>query len=296
MGKGLPHGEGVGAEPPAVPFVVSAGGRFRGRRPGGHVFAGGAAGLDAQRRRRLAGHGFHVRGGRADARRLRKPSFVCFMSMGNELQPDFGVLNAMRSHFQRLDPRRLYTSSSFTFEKGHGVWPEPGDDFYVTQWTKKGWVRGQGVFNSESPRFDRDFSQAVSGMQVPLITHEIGQYAVYPNLAEIPKYTGVLEPLNFKAVENDLKAKGLLRRLRPIPRRAAGWRRSFTRRRSSGRSRRRASAVFSCSTCMISPGRERRLSVCSIRSGMIKDMLRARNTVCSVIAPFRWSASRRWSG
>lgn len=139
------------------------------------------------------------------------PSF-CFMSLGNELQPDFGVLNAMRSHFQRIDPRRLYTASSFTFEKGHGVWPEPGDDFYVTQWTKKGWVRGQGVFDSESPRFDRDFSQAVGGMQVPLITHEIGQYAVYPDLAEIPKYTGVLEPLNFRAVENDLKAKGLLQK------------------------------------------------------------------------------------
>lgn len=137
------------------------------------------------------------------------PSF-CFMSMGNELQPDFAVLNAMRSHFQQLDPRRLYTASSFTFEKGHGAWPEPGDDFYVTQWTTKGWVRGQGVFNNESPRFDRDFSQAVSGMEVPLITHEIGQYAVYPNLAEIPKYTGVLEPLNFKAIENDLKAKGLI--------------------------------------------------------------------------------------
>lgn len=137
------------------------------------------------------------------------PSF-CFMSMGNELQPDFEVLNAMRNHFQQLDPRRLYTASSFTFEKGHGAWPEPGDDFYVTQWTNKGWVRGQGVFNNEPPCFDRDFSQAVDGMQVPLITHEIGQYAVYPNLAEIPKYTGVLEPLNFKAIENDLKAKGLI--------------------------------------------------------------------------------------
>lgn len=137
------------------------------------------------------------------------PSF-CFMSMGNELQPDFDLLNALRSHFQQLDPRRFYTSSSFTFEKNHGIWPEPGDDFYVTQWTKKGWVRGQGVFNNEPPRFDRDFSQAVAGMEVPLITHEIGQYAVYPNLAEIPKYTGVLEPLNFRAVENDLKARALI--------------------------------------------------------------------------------------
>lgn len=38
-------------------------------------------------------------------------------------------------------------------------------------------------------------------MNVPLISHEIGQYAVFPNLKEIEKYTGVLEPLNFKAVK-----------------------------------------------------------------------------------------------
>ena len=46
-------------------------------------------------------------------------------------------------------------------------------------------------------------------MNVPLISHEIGQYAVFPNLKEIEKYTGVLEPLNFKAVKQDLQKKGL---------------------------------------------------------------------------------------
>ena len=47
-------------------------------------------------------------------------------------------------------------------------------------------------------------------MNVPLISHEIGQYAVYPNLKEIEKYKGVLDPLNFKAVRADLQEKGLL--------------------------------------------------------------------------------------
>jgi hypothetical protein len=137
------------------------------------------------------------------------PSF-CFMSMGNELQSDFEVLNAIRSHFQRLDGRRLYTATSFTFEKGHGRRPEPGDDYFISQWTSEGWVRGQGVFDTDPPRFDRDFTKAVDSIPIPLITHEIGQYAIYPRLAEIPKYTGVLLPLNFLAVENDLRRKGLL--------------------------------------------------------------------------------------
>ena len=47
---------------------------------------------------------------------------------------------------------------------------------------------------------------------MPLVSHEIGQYSVYPNIKEIDKYTGVLNPLNFKAIRNDLQQKGLLNR------------------------------------------------------------------------------------
>jgi len=137
------------------------------------------------------------------------PSF-CFWSIGNELQPDFKFLNAFVDRLKALDPRHLYTNTSYTFEKGHGVWSEPNDDFYISQMTRKGWVRGQGVFDSESPTFNKDYSKSVAGLPVPLITHEIGQYAVYPNLEEIKKYTGVLDPLNFKAVKADLEKKGLI--------------------------------------------------------------------------------------
>lgn len=136
------------------------------------------------------------------------PSF-CFFSLGNELQPDFKFLSGLLDSVKRADSRHLYTTTSFTFEGGHGSWPESNDDYFVTQWTQKGWVRGQGVFEAESPRFDKDYSVAVEGIPVPLITHEIGQYAVYPALKEIEKYTGVLDPLNFKGVEQELKRKGL---------------------------------------------------------------------------------------
>lgn len=136
------------------------------------------------------------------------PSF-CLLSLGNELQYDFEFLGSLLNHVKEKDPRHLYTTTSFTFEKGHGNWPEANDDFFITQWTKKGWVRGQGVFNTESPRFDKDYSASVEGMDVPLVTHEIGQYAVYPDLKEIEKYTGVLDPLNFKGVKEDLEKKGL---------------------------------------------------------------------------------------
>ncbi|WP_281636240.1 sugar-binding domain-containing protein [Flavobacterium marginilacus] len=137
------------------------------------------------------------------------PSF-CMWSMGNELQGDMTVLTKLMNSLKSKDSRHLYTTTSFTFEKGHGDWPEPEDDFFITQWTKKGWVRGQGVFNSESPTFNKDYAASVEGMTVPLVTHEIGQYAVYPKIDEISKYTGVLEPINFKSVKEDLERKGLI--------------------------------------------------------------------------------------
>jgi hypothetical protein len=137
------------------------------------------------------------------------PSF-CFWSMGNELQGDFDWLNNLVSKLKKQDNRRLYTATTFSFQQGHGKWPEPVDDYYITQYTKKGWVRGQGIFNSHQPNFETDYSKSVDSIPVPLVIHEVGQYSVYPDMTEIRKYTGVLDPLNFKAVRHDLQKKHML--------------------------------------------------------------------------------------
>ena len=136
------------------------------------------------------------------------PSF-CMLSAGNELQPDFQFLNAFVGYMKRQDNRHLYATTTFTFEQGHGTQPEPEDDFFVTQWTDKGWIRGQGVFDAEEPNFNKDYRKAAEGIKVPLISHEIGQYSVYPDMKEIGNYTGTLEPLNLKAIQKDLEKKGL---------------------------------------------------------------------------------------
>lgn len=137
------------------------------------------------------------------------PSFI-FMAMGNELQGDIGVLNNMVAELKRKDSGRLYATTAFSFQKPTGTRPEPEDEFFIAQWTDKGWIRGQGVFNDKAPAFDTDYSANSEHIELPLISHEIGQYSVYPDLSEIPKYTGVLEPLNFMAVKNDLEEKGML--------------------------------------------------------------------------------------
>lgn len=137
------------------------------------------------------------------------PSF-CLWSMGNELEGRISFLTDLMAHLQQTDKRHLYTTTSYSFQPPHGSWPEPADDFFITQRTKLGWVRGQGVFNQQSPAFTDDYSASLVGMPVPVVTHEVGQYAVFPNMAEIKKYTGVLEPISLISIKNDLEKKGLL--------------------------------------------------------------------------------------
>lgn len=137
------------------------------------------------------------------------PSFL-MMTMGNELEGDFSILNSMVSTLKEKDSRHLYATTSFSFQKPAGTRPEKEDEFFIAQWTEKGWIRGQGVFNDYSPSFEADFNSKSEHIKVPLISHEIGQYSVYPDISEIEKYTGVLSPLNFIAVKNDLEQKGLL--------------------------------------------------------------------------------------
>jgi hypothetical protein len=137
------------------------------------------------------------------------PSF-CFWSMGNELEGDFAWLENLVRKLKKEDNRHLYTTTTFSFQKGHGKTPEPADDYFITQYTDKGWVRGQGIFNTNPPDFKTDYSKALDGTPVPLIIHEVGQYSVYPDLSEIAKYTGVLRPANFEAIRNDLRKKQML--------------------------------------------------------------------------------------
>lgn len=137
------------------------------------------------------------------------PSFL-LMSLGNELRGDASLMNAMVKELKERDNRHLYTTTSFTFQRGMGKYPQPQDEFLVTQYTDKGWIRGQGIFNSHPPHFNKDYSAVIDSIQVPLISHEIGQYSVFPDLTEIEKYTGVLQPLNFIAVRDDMERKGLI--------------------------------------------------------------------------------------
>ncbi len=137
------------------------------------------------------------------------PSFILW-SMGNELEGNFDLLTGLVTRLRNKDPRHLYTTTTYSFQKEHGTQPESVDDFYITQNTEKGWVRGQGVFDQLSPDFKTDYTHSIDHLSIPVVSHEIGQYSVYPDMKEIEKYKGVLSPVNFIAVQKDLERKGLL--------------------------------------------------------------------------------------
>ena len=55
----------------------------------------------------------------------------------------------------------------------------------------------KSIINGEPPRTDYDWSERIS-KNIPVVSHEIGQWCVYPNLKEIEKYNGVLKARNFE--------------------------------------------------------------------------------------------------
>lgn len=136
------------------------------------------------------------------------PSWVMF-TMGNELKGNYHVLDKLEEHFRKLDPQLLYDSTTYP-SSPRGKVPGPEDDYYISQDTECGQVRGQFIFNNTPPNTTNNYSQAIACVHVPVVSHEVGQYCVYPDLAELPKYNGVLRNLAFEAISADLKSKGRL--------------------------------------------------------------------------------------
>lgn len=137
------------------------------------------------------------------------PSWVMF-TMGNELKGDYTVLDELAAHFRKVDPELLCDSTTYP-SSSRGKVPGPDDDYYISQDTKTGRARGQNIFNETIPGTETNFERAVSCIDVPYISHEVGQYCVYPNLAELPKYDGVMRATGWEAIRDDLQHKGRLR-------------------------------------------------------------------------------------
>ncbi len=133
------------------------------------------------------------------------PSFL-LMTAGNE--PGGRNANAYLAkyvaHYKALDPRRLWTTGS--------GWPQLSENqFHVTPDPRiQAWGAGlRSRINAQPPETVTDYRDYITRRSVPVISHEIGQWCVYPNFEEIPKYTGYLKPKNFEIFRDSLDAHGM---------------------------------------------------------------------------------------
>jgi hypothetical protein len=134
------------------------------------------------------------------------PSFV-FMLYGNEPggRQHEAYLRKWVDHYKKVDPRRLYS--------GGAGWPQlPEDQFHVTPDPRiQAWGAGlKSRINALPPETRTDYRAYVAARKVPVISHEIGQWCVYPNFDEISKYTGYLKPRNFEIFRDRLAEHGML--------------------------------------------------------------------------------------
>jgi len=134
------------------------------------------------------------------------PSFAMFCE-GNELVGPTvnSFLSGLVTKWKKEDTRHLYTGSS-----GYPVIPENDyNDFYGPR--PQHWKEGlKGRFNARPLDTKYDYASEVAKFKIPLITHEVGQWCVYPDFNEIPKYTGVLKPYNYELFRESLRDHNML--------------------------------------------------------------------------------------
>lgn len=132
------------------------------------------------------------------------PSF-CLMVYGNEPAGANQVqyLSQLVDTWKNQDPRRVYSSSAgWPYIENADYWNTP--DPRIQAW-------GAGVnslINRQAPSTDYDWRTAIR-QEMPTVSHEIGQWCVYPNFKEIPKYTGVLKAKNLEIFQETLQQHGL---------------------------------------------------------------------------------------
>ncbi|UQZ37729.1 glycoside hydrolase family 2 [Paenibacillus sp. PK3_47] len=138
------------------------------------------------------------------------PSF-CIYSNGNELNGDFDLLQRIVSELKVLDNRHLYTLTT--------NWDrplDPADDLFCAQTIDEAGARGQYFLDELTHSTLIDFRDAIARRPVPVVTHEVGQYTVYPDVEEIGLYHGALRPVNLEVIRADLDQRGMLSDIRKL--------------------------------------------------------------------------------
>ena len=133
------------------------------------------------------------------------PSFLLF-SPSNEPKGRWKeALDKWIAHYRIADPRRLYTNGT-----GHTEREVPGladgTDYLAMQRIGLKMLRGNTAW------FGQDYGKSLDDVNVPVVSHELGQWVAYPDFDIIRKFTGYMRPGNYEIFRDSLAKKGLLSR------------------------------------------------------------------------------------
>ena len=138
------------------------------------------------------------------------PSFT-FFAFGNEPAGNWVRWSTDKTAMiKKYDSRHLYCG----FSVGGGWAWQPGSEFAV-----KAGARGLDEWVKSKPESMRDFSEKINmyngkdmpgtPITMPFVSHETGQWCVFPNFKEIKKYTGVNRAKNFEIFRDILQENGM---------------------------------------------------------------------------------------
>lgn len=137
----------------------------------------------------------------------------CMLSLNNEAFSHNEITQKIIRDAKIKDNRHLYTCTT------HPVKPDCIDDFYISAWGNKPindwpnydkivgitWGGGDNItasrFNTNQPETKSDYSQDLVGINAPIISHEAGQWVMFPNFNGIDKYKGVLRNTNYERIK-----------------------------------------------------------------------------------------------
>ena len=150
------------------------------------------------------------------------PSFRMF-ALGNELWGSIDKMAEFIADFRKIAPDKVYTFGSNYYLGYKGV--KPGMDYFTTcRVGGEGWgnygthTRGSfsfadaadgGMINHFYPNTEMNFTEGCGLTNVPIISHETGQFQTYPDYDEIAKYKGVLYPYNLEVFRSRLEKAGM---------------------------------------------------------------------------------------
>ncbi|HWT73311.1 MAG TPA: beta-glucuronidase [Mobilitalea sp.] len=177
------------------------------------------------------------------------PSFV-MMSLGNELWGSKSKLNEILGKYKSYDNRHRYTQGSNNFQFANCILDNEdfycGVRFSRDRLFRGSYAMcdaPQGHIQTKIPDMLHNYNEMIRPSQltgnaegegditiqygtgtktvkaeaseeiipqIPVVSHEIGQYAMYPDFSEISRYTGVLKARNLEVFRERLEKEGML--------------------------------------------------------------------------------------